>query len=231
MKFTKKALWSILLIGNMCVGQNLLGTLSTFEESARVFNDLKYNVDGIDGHQYYLDDWGTGKIIINDSISAPQSRIQFDMVSGEPIIGNSHKEKKGFILRDKSVTSFVINNRHFVRIPKSSFLENVDRDYFYTPTLTKENYLLIDSRKVLKEPYVLKNSYNDTNQNKRYVTMTTFYILNKDNKYISVKLKEKDILKALVSKKSELKKYIKGNKLNLKKEKDVVKLLSYYHSL
>ena len=45
--------------------------------------------NNIDGHQYYLDEWGSGKIIINDSINATQARIQFNMVSGKPIIGES----------------------------------------------------------------------------------------------------------------------------------------------
>jgi hypothetical protein len=231
MKFMKKVLWSIFLIGNMCIGQNLVGNLSTFAESARNFNDMKYSVDGIDGHQYYLDEWGVGKIIINDSINTPQARIQFDLVSGEPIIGNSSKANEGFILRDKAVTGFVINNTNFVRIPRSNFLETVDRDYFVTPVFNKENHLLIDYQKVLKEPYVLKNGYNDTDQNKKYVTIKKYYILNKDHKYVAVKLKEKVILKVLSDKTKELKKYIKKNSLKLKKEEDVVKTLEYYNTL
>lgn len=227
----KKVLWSIFLLGNVCIGQNLVANLANIEQSARVFNEMKYSVDGINGHQYYLDEWGTGKIIINDSINAPQSKIQVDLVSGEPIIGNTSKAKKGFILRDKSITGFVVNNTNFIRIPRANFLEEVDRDYFITPLLSKGNYLLISLHKVLKEPYVLKNGYNDTDQNKKYVTVKKFYILNKDKKYIAVKLKQKTILKALSDKTKELKKYIKSNHLNLKEEKDVIKLLSYYHSL
>jgi len=232
MKFIKTSLiWSLLLFANICIGQNLLANLSLLEEKSRTANDLKYNVDGIDGHQYLLDDWGMGKIVINDSINAPQARIQFDMVSGEPIIGNEHKPNKGFILKDKSITNFEINNIYFVRIPKSSFKEEMDRDYFSVPSLTKDNYLITDSYKVLKEPFVLSNGYNDTNQNKKYITVTKFYILGQNKKYVNVKLKEKEILNALSNKKSELKKYIKTNKLNLKKEKDVINLLKHYHSL
>ena len=231
MKFMRKTLWFIFLIGNMCIGQNLLGNLATFEESARVFNDMKYTVGGIDGHQYYLDEWGTGKIIINDSINAPQARIQFNMVSCEPILGNSQKESKGFILRDKSVTGFQINNTSFIRVESDNFLEEVKRNYFVIPFFSEENYLLIDYSKILKEPYIAINGYNSNSRNKKYVTIKKYYILNKDHKYVNVKLKEKDILKALSLKKKELKKYATKNNLNLKEEKDVVTLLNYYHSL
>jgi hypothetical protein len=227
----KNLIWSLLLIGNVSSAQNLLGTLATFEESARVFNDMKYTTDGIDGHQYLLDDWGSGKLIINDSVNAPQARIQYNMVSGEPILGNSSREKKGFILRDNSVTSFVINKTNFIRVDSDKFLDEIDRNYFAVPLLSKDNYFLTDYNKILKEPYVLNNGYNDLEQKKKYVTIKKFYILNKDKKYVNVKLKEKDILKALSEKKKELKTYTKKNRLNLKKESDVVKLITYYHTL
>ncbi len=229
----KKAIWGILFLTNICIGQNLLEKLAVFEESARVFNDMNYSVDGIDGHQYFLDNWGTGKIIINDTVNAPQARIQFDMVSGEPIIGNSTKENKGFILRDKSVSGFVINNNKFIRIKSNKFLEEVDRNYFAVaaPLLSENNYLIISYSKILKEPYVLNNGYNNIDQNKKYVSLKKFYVLNKENKYIEIKLKEKSILNALAEKKKELKKHIRSKKLNVKKESDAVKLITYYHSL
>ena len=50
-------------------------------------NSMNNMFNNIDGHQYYLDEWRSGKIIINDSINATLERILFDMVSGEPIIG------------------------------------------------------------------------------------------------------------------------------------------------
>jgi hypothetical protein len=43
------------------------------------------------------------------------------MGSGEPIIGSTTSGKKGFILRDKSVTGFVINDTYFVKYPQICF--------------------------------------------------------------------------------------------------------------
>ena len=231
MKITKKIVWSLFLFGHLCTAQLLLEKLAVFQESATVFNNMQYSIDGIDGHQYFLDDWGTGKLIINDSIINFQARIQFDMVSGEPIIGNTSDKKKGFILRDKSVTGFVINNTNFIKIPSSMFLKEVKRNYFVTPLLTKSNQLLISYLKILKEPYILKNTYSDGNSNRKYITLKRFYVLNKNNKYIAVKLKKKAILAALSDKEVALKKYVKTQGLSYKKENDVAALLAYYHSL
>jgi hypothetical protein len=231
MKITKKVLLSLLFLSSLCSAQNPVIKLANMEQTARVQNDLKYTVDGIEGHQYLLDDWGSGKIIINDSINAYKEKIQFDMVSGEPIIGSSTNEKKGFILRDKSVTGFVINNTYFVKIPWNMFLTKVERHYFIAPTFSKNNYLLEDYRKILKEPYILKNTYNNASPNKKYVTLKNYYILNKDRKYVSVKLKKKAILAVLSDKEKGLKKYVKTQNLSYTDQKDVAKILAYYHSL
>lgn len=227
----KKVCMSLLFLSSLCLAQNPVFKLANLQQTATVQNDLKYTVDGIDGHQYLLDEWGTGIIIINDSINTVQARIQFDMVSGEPIIGNAHRAEKGFILRDKSITGFVINNTKFVRVPSSQFQEKMDRSYFVTPMFSKNNYLITNYSKYLKEPYVNNNGYNKTDLNKKYVTLKKYYFLNKDNKYVSLKLKKKEILKLLSDKENELKKYIKNQDLNLKDEKDVSNLLAFYHSL
>jgi hypothetical protein len=227
----KKSLVSFLFLTSLCFAQNPVVKLANIEQRARVQNDLKYSVDGIEGHPYLLDSWGSGKIIINDSINTYQARMQFDMVSGEPIIGNKTNEKKGFILRDKSVTGFVINNTNFVRVPSNMFLEEVQRNYFVSPIFTKINYLLINYGKTLKVPYKLNNGYNNANLNKRYVTAKKFYILTNANKYVSVKLKKRAILNVLSDQKTALKKYVKSKKLSFKEENDVAELLVYYHSL
>ena len=235
LKNMKKAIWAILLLGNISISQNLLDKLAAFEESARAFSDVTYFVEGVEGHQFLLDDWGSGKIIINDSISVPQARVQYNMVYGEPIIGIRSRKKMGFVLKDKTLTGFQINNTNFIRVETDKFLDVVDRNYFITPIISKENYLLIHYIKTIKKPtYVSKNSYSNSNTTalkKKYITIKKYYILNPDNKYINVRLKEKDILKILLGKKKELKNYIKKNKLSLKNEKDVIKVMEYYYSL
>jgi hypothetical protein len=55
------------------------------------------------------------------------------MVSGEPIIGSTINEKKGFILRDKSVTGFVINGTYFVKIPSNMFFNKGRKTLFCIP--------------------------------------------------------------------------------------------------
>ena len=71
----KKVLLSLLFLSRLCSAQRPVINLANIAQTVRVQNDLKYTLDDIDGHQYLLDNWGTGKIIINDSIHAYKEKI------------------------------------------------------------------------------------------------------------------------------------------------------------
>jgi hypothetical protein len=226
-KIMKRILCLFILLSNVCVGQRFFNAGSV--EGPNWLNDGINTkiVESIDGHQYFLDEWGTGKIIINDSINAVQSKIQFNLVSGSPVIG---KSSKAFILKDEKITGFVINNTNFIKLDSDKFVDKVKANYFVTPDFSTNNYLIANYSKILKEPFISNKGNNNLELNKKYETFKRFYILNAHKKYATVRLKEKDILKVLSDKEKQLKKYIKQNKLNLKNEKDVVKLITYYHT-
>lgn len=188
----------------------------------------------IKGHKYFTNSWSSGCLIINDSILSPKNKIQYDMTSGEVILSGKD-DSMGFVITDKALTGFWIYDKGkknvFVRKEKSNFIEDIDRSYFYNPfPELKKEYLIIDYRKKLKEPKISRNSYTTTNQDKFYNEAKINYILGRDGKYIKLnKLNKRKVLKALGSL-DKLKKYVKANKIDLKTEKGVVKLLEYYHN-
>ncbi|WP_293311056.1 hypothetical protein [Pedobacter sp. UBA5917] len=64
------------------------------------------------------------------------------------------------------------------------------------------------------------------------VEATVFYYLSDEKKKLrKVKLDAKSIIAGLGDKQTDLVKYIEANKLNLKKEEDAIKLVSYYNSI
>ncbi len=195
------------------------------------------DIEGIQGHKYLFDTWSKGTLIINDTIRSFQPKIQFDLVSGDLILGSEKLGNKGFIILDNSVTGFIIRNNndkfHYIRKEKSDFLNLIiDRKYFVRPLQAKNDFLLINYTKTLTEPSSSKSSYTSTDNDKKYKKKTIYYLMGKDKKYVKVSgLKKKQILNILSDKKEELKKYISQNNLNLKDEKDVSKILTFYHSL
>lgn len=193
--------------------------------------------DGIIGNRYFSDSWSIGFLEINDTIKSPQAKIQYDLVNGDLLIG-TEKNKNGFVILDNSVTGFLMEiesgKKYFTKIKKSDFVDNnsIEKKFFLNPyPNTDKVYLLIDYKKILSNPTAARNGYTNTSLNSRYKKYTRHYILNANNKFVQVRLKEKDILKVFSDKKKELKKYIKSNNLNLKKENDAVKLVVYYHTL
>jgi len=201
------------------------------------YNNISYtNLEGIEGHQYLFDSWAEGTLIINDTVRSFQSKLQYDLVAGDLILGHKKLENKGFIIEDNSVTGFVINNKansyHYVRKEKDEFQDlEINKKYFINPSESNDHFLIIDLKKTLSTPNLSKNNYSSINNNKKYKESMIYYILGKDKKYIKLySLRKNQIIKVLSDKEDLLKKYINQYNLNLKKEKDVIKLLSYYHS-
>lgn len=191
-------------------------------------------LEGIKGHKYFTGYWTHGFLTINDSIKSPKPKLQYDLSTGDIILGGTD-DKSGFAITDKSLTGFTIYKDNvaynFVRKEASDFENDVDRNYFHTPfPLSKKHYLLVDFRKKLKEPKLSRNSYTTTNRDKEYKKSKRYYILKKNGKYCKIHTLKKNVILKKLKHHKHLKEYIKANNLNLKKEKDVHKLLEYYHS-
>jgi len=195
------------------------------------------SIEGIQGHKYLFDSWSEGTLIINDTIRSFQPKLQFDLVSGDIILGSEKLGNKGFIILDNSVTGFILRNKndkfHYIRKEKNEFLNlTIDRKYFVRPLQAKNDYLLINYTKTLTEPSSSKSTYTSTDNDKKYKKKTFYYLMGKDKKYVKISsLKKKQVLNLLSDKKEELKNYIAQNKLDLRDENEVAKLLTYYHSL
>jgi hypothetical protein len=88
------------------------------------------------------------------------------------------------------------------------------------------------SAKILKKPsksLVLRKVYSSQPVNE--VVSSSKYFVYHDNKMVEVKKSKESLLSALPEKQSALGSYINNNHLNLKKDKDMDAVLSYYNTL
>ncbi|MDC9723104.1 MAG: hypothetical protein PSN34_10110 [Urechidicola sp.] len=189
------------------------------------------------GNPYLYDEWKKGYLVINDTVISKQDKLQMDLEKGELIVGMG--EGRGTIIDDKSVTGFAINkpdnlNKHFyVRLEPSQF-EDTDRTsqfYEVISNLEKTNYLVKEVQKYLYDPNRSRGYQTENSLPMEWKKRTYYFIKNSSGKYIKTKLNKKAVLKVLSDKNKEVKSYVASNKINFKKEHDVVKLLNYYHSL
>lgn len=197
---------------------------------------INYNTEN-KGNPYLYDEWKEGYLVINDTVISPQKKMQVDLEKGELIVGMG--EGRGTIIDDKSITGFAINkpgnlNKHFyVRIEPSQFknTNRTSRFYEVISNLEKTNYLIKEEQRYLYDPNKSRGYQTENSLPMEWKKRTYYFIKNSSGKYIKTKLNKKSVLKVLSDKSKEVKSYVASNKIDLKKENDVVKVLNYYHGL
>lgn len=103
--------------------------------------------------------------------------------------------------------------------------------------ITPENYaeVLVEGKtKLLKRTakHIQESrEYNSATVDRTITSTTLYYLVGDNGEIANISKDKKSILKALPAKSSELEQYISSNKLNLKEDQDLVKLITYYNSL
>lgn len=178
--------------------------------------------NSIKGSPYAFKDWCKCEVIAIDNSIAKYDKVQFDIERNMLIVYNDGvssaipiNQIKSFIAKGKN------SSRQFSSIDKSNFIEATE-DKLYE-IFSNNNYLIKETIKYIQ-------TSSDDSGKKYYKKRTSYYVLNSSGKYTKTKLNKKHLLKALKDKEKDVLKYIKENKLSYK-EKDVSKIMSFYHSL
>ncbi|WP_435263748.1 hypothetical protein [Tenacibaculum sp. nBUS_03] len=136
-------------------------------------------------------------------------------------------ENKQFVAKISNDSIYIFNNLKTVKTPLSSF-KNIDGTFYE---------LLVDGKVQLLKEYtgkykkaVINKMTNQVVKKPQYVKTEILY-LRQNKKIKKIKLKRSSIQKITSSKKEDIKKYIKSNKLSYKKENDVIKILNYFNEL
>ncbi len=185
----------------------------------------------IKGTKYFDEEWKEGYLILNDSLSVFQDKINYDFEEGNVILKS--KSLGIYKAEDNRITGFVIidydKRRYFKKLSKNDFEKPSSLTNFYEVVITptKTNYLIKQTKKFIFRP--TQASFH--NAKKEYKERIKYFIKNSNNKYVKVELTKKSILKALKDKKEQIVIYANKNKTNFHRERDVVRLLDYYHTL
>lgn len=84
---------------------------------------------------------------------------------------------------------------------------------------------------MLFDPNRSKGSQTINNLPLEYHDKITYYLKNADGLYEKIRLNKKDIMPFLIVQSEALQSYSKANKINFRKELDVMQLVNYYYSL
>lgn len=212
----------ISVITSFVFTKNLNAQITTVNTYKNLITVKESRAD-LSGSPYLFSDWQTATIKFGEGIQPKKETIKYDLLEDILVI-------KG---EDESEYTFTDPPKEFQLLGSSEVYKNgfVSIDRFTEKTFYnviydgKVKYLKKDSKVILES-----QGYNSASVEKKVADETTYYLVKGDNKPVKVKNNEKSIVNFL-GKSEKLSEYIKDNKLDLKSNLGIVKLLTFYEAL
>lgn len=185
--------------------------------------------EDIDGTPYFYDDWLKGTIKNSKGDEYKDIELKYDIVAGTLLFKGKNGQALEFI---NPVIEFSLLNlpdrKEEVLLFRNGYPEigENDKNTFYQVLTEGEITLLKSNRKVVRE----EKAYNSATIKKKIVPLEEYYFAS-STKIGRVKLNEKAILNLLNDQSDNVKDFIDKNKLKLKDERSLIKLINYYNSL
>src|SRR5690606_231118 len=179
----------------------------------------------VKGSPFLYEDWSVGMVKMLDGSTYKDVALKFDQVSGDLIFKNREGKAMGFA---DAVREFKLTGKdqisHLFRNGFRTGEVNSER-YFYEVLYDGGTILLKDPKKNIVE----QRAYNSSTTVKSVVE-TPAYFLQLKGQMLKIKKDKKTIIAAL-GHLAQLEKYIQDDKLNLKNDADLARLIRYYDSI
>ena len=176
------------------------------------------------GSPYFKDSFLKGSIVLVNKTKYENLFLKVDELNEKLIYRKTMDDVSMEALQKVSNFSVQLPNLEqveFINLGK----ENLND--FYQVLVTGKMALLKKNKKSLLETV----AYNSKSSEKYIKSSQEYYVLDSQNKLTSIKKSEKDFANNFSDKKNEILNYISKQKVNSKKEEDLIKLVKYYNSL
>jgi hypothetical protein len=195
-------------------------------ENAHIYSGYEYFTPdrNIKGSPYYLSDSPWPSDLIYDDSYYQNIPIMYDVVKDEVVINRLGQNFKISLITDK-LKSFTFRKHEFIRVSSDSINGLQLATGFYDRLYNGKTIVLAKRKTRLQETYV----YSQINY--EYIREDIYYLIIA-GQIVQVDSKS-SVLKLFNSKKSEIKAFIRKNKLNFKSdfEKTLVATSAYYDQL
>jgi hypothetical protein len=195
-------------------------------ENAHIYTGYEYFTPdrNIKGSPYYLSDSPWPADLIYDDSYYRNIPVLYDVVKDEVVINRLGQNFKISLITDK-LKSFTIRRHEFIRISRDSSNGVELTTGFYDRLYNGKTIVLAKRRTRLQETYVYSQIIYE------YIRQDIYYVV-VSGQATEVNSKS-SVLKLFNSKKSEIKTFIRKNKLNFKSdfEKTLVAVSAYYDQL
>jgi len=188
----------------------------------------------MNGSPFFNDNWMDGVVKLADGKFYRDVKLKYDQIVDEVYFLGEKEQPMLFkipVLEFKILsvgTNGGVEESYFVN--GYSPIDGATQKSYYQKLMYAGNPKTQLLKRTIKKIYESR-VYNSAVTSKT-VEATTLYYLGDDKKNLKkVKLDTKSIIAGIGDKQAELVKYVATNKLNLKKEEDIIKLISYYNSI
>ncbi|SIT88063.1 hypothetical protein [Pontibacter indicus] len=171
----------------------------------------------------YLDDaWQEGWVKMQDGKAYLGVRLKYDQVADELMFANGRGEAQFFV---QPVKEFELKKRLF----RSGYApaDDTPPSAFYEVLADGPTQLLKWTFKWVHEEV----PYGSATKVKSILEQQNYYLADRNGKLTKLKKDRRSLLQALGGKQAELEQYTRTNRLDLRKEQDMTKLVMYYNSL
>ncbi|MCG8309310.1 MAG: hypothetical protein MI975_18090 [Cytophagales bacterium] len=182
--------------------------------------------NGVKGHQFFIEDYWEFGNVTYDSNTYDSIPLKYDIYEDLLLIENFNSD--GFLspikLYSKNVREFNLHGYHFIWLNRDS-ISGLREGFYNLMYHSNKIQVLVKRRKEII-------SSNEMNSVRNQFSQRDKYYIKKNGRYHKVR-KKKTVLKVLVDRKKELKRFIRENHFLFKTNPDVqlVEVVKHYDSL
>jgi len=181
------------------------------------------------GSNYLFNNWfNSASIYTIEKKGYKISGINFNVKYNrfEARLSDVSKKDSTFVFSSTNIDKVVIGNQEFVKIEfkgkgPNYFIEVVQQGHKVSLLKSYSTRLIVGASNPMTKEKILDD---------KIIIIPTYYI-ERNGQLEEAKLKKSSMLKLMSDKKSDLKEFLKNNKISFKKEDDIKKLFIYYNSI
>lgn len=198
------------------------------------YKTFDYRYQGLLGTPYFADEWMKSEVIMSDGRIA-EFPLKYDVYNKEVRIKRSLGDS--IVLYPYQIKGFRILNQEnntmqpFVKIEHLKTSKGIlPITFLYIIHNNKVGLFKHYSKIIRKADY--KGAYNAVNRTYDLLEDNSEYFFKKpDNSLVQIKFSKKSVLEAMNDKEEAIKSYLDKEKISIKSENDLIKVIQYYENL
>ncbi len=185
---------------------------------------IKADTPKTEGSPYFEEEFKFGQVLSYDKVQM-SGKLRYNAYTSELEL-QKNKWEYSSILKRRYISAVIGDTKYKVLAYKDDVLGNVKTGYF-NPLNDGEIQLLFKPEIKIKRGRSAATSYDRTVA-PRFIDVSAYYIKKAETPAEKIYLRKKYVLEALDND-AEIKKFVKANKLNLRKVDDIIKVVDFYN--